>query len=92
MRDSTTGRTTFHQFFWPAWHLTVDGKDISTQPDSLGRATALLPSPSLHHWELRRSAAEEAGLFASSMTLLVLSVWGISTIVHPRSRSIGLLE
>ncbi len=34
---------TFHRFYWPYWHLFVNGNEIHSNPDSIGRATAILP-------------------------------------------------
>jgi hypothetical protein len=72
---------TFHRFVWPAWHLYANGNEIANQPDSIGRATALLPAG--HYtieWNLERMPLETAGLWISGISwtgILLLSGIGL---------------
>ena len=57
---------TFHRFYWPYWHLYVNGSEITSHPDSIGRAVAELPAG--HYaaiWRLERTPLERAGLWIS---------------------------
>ncbi len=59
---------TFHRFYWPFWHLYCNGKEISSRPDSIGRATALLPTGNYRmQWLLERTTIETAGLWVSTL-------------------------
>ncbi len=61
---------TFHRFQWPAWHLYANEREITSIPDSMGRATAILPAGSyIATWQLERSLLEQAGLWISGITL-----------------------
>lgn len=70
---------TFHRFQWPAWHLYANGRELATRPDSIGRATAILPEGhTMLHWQLERTPIETAGLWISGLTAGALLVaWGI---------------
>ncbi len=60
---------TFHRFYWPYWHLYANGKELHSRPDSIGRATAMLPAG--HYaatWQLQRTPLECAGLWISGLT------------------------
>jgi hypothetical protein len=60
---------TFHRFIWPGWHLYANGKEISSQPDSIGRVTATLPKG--HYtidWQLEYMPLETAGLWISGVS------------------------
>jgi uncharacterized membrane protein len=59
---------TFHRFYWPFWHLYANGVEINSRPDSIGRATAELPTG--HYtaiWRLERTPLERAGLWISGI-------------------------
>jgi hypothetical protein len=67
LRQSHT--VTFHRFYWPYWHLYGDGNEIPTRPDSIGRATAMLPAGQYAAtWELERTPLERDGLWISGIT------------------------
>jgi hypothetical protein len=77
----STRNTISHRFYWPAWHLYANAKEIKTHPDSIGRATALLPAG--HYtieWKLERLPLEMAGLWVSGISwtgILLLSGIGL---------------
>ena len=81
--------TTFHQFYWPAWHLYVGGMEIPTRPDSVGCAVATLRNVATHlHWELEQTPLERAGLWISGLTILgIASTLGIGLVRHGVLRS-----
>ncbi len=61
---------TFHRFYWPYWHLYANGKEITSNPDSIGRAMAVLPSGRYTAtWQLKRSPLERTGIWISALTL-----------------------
>ena len=71
---------TFHRFYWPFWHLYVNGNEIPSHPDSIGRATAILPAGTYTAtWQLERSPLEREGLWIS-----VFSAAGILILVSIR--------
>ena len=71
-----------HHLYWPAWHLYVNGKEITTRPDTIGRATATLPGG--HYtlqYELERTPLEVAGLWISGVSWIgILISSGISLV------------
>ena len=71
----------FHRFFWPAWHLYSNEREIATLPDSIGRATAVLPAGRYTlEWQLERTPLEVAGLWISGISwsgILVFSGIGL---------------
>ena len=69
----------FRQFFWPDWHLYVDGKEQPARPDSIGRAIAALPQGvSTLQWQWEQGQLECAGIWISCSTILLLVImWGI---------------
>ena len=71
---------TFHRFYWPFWHLYVNGVEIPSHPDSLGRAVATLPAGNYTAtWKLERTPLEQAGLWISGIAWSgVLLFYGIS--------------
>jgi hypothetical protein len=67
----TPHTVTFHRFYWPFWHLYANGNEITSHPDSLGRATAMLPAgayPAV--WHLEHTPLERAGLWISGLTII----------------------
>ncbi len=78
MPDSTT----FHRFYWPAWHLFRDGTEIPSHPDSIGRAVATLPAGNYTAtWKLERAPLETAGLWISGISWAsVLIFFGIGLV------------
>ncbi|MDP4200298.1 MAG: hypothetical protein Q8922_10270 [Bacteroidota bacterium] len=61
-------QVTFHRFYWPAWHLTVNGHTVQSYPDGLGRATTTLEAG--HYsaiWHLEQSPLEWAGRWISEL-------------------------
>jgi hypothetical protein len=75
----TPHTVTFHRFYWPYWHLYVNGSEIISCPDSLGRATAILPSGEYAAtWQLERTPLEYAGLWISGIAWIgLILMWGI---------------
>jgi hypothetical protein len=73
---------TFHRFFWPFWHLDVNGAEINSRPDSIGRAIAILPAGHYTaNWQLKRTPLECAGLWISGIAWAgVLLFWGIGIV------------
>ncbi len=70
---------TFHRFEWPAWHLVAADREIATRPDSIGRATAVVPAGEYRmEWRLERSPMERAGLWTSFLgwTSLIVTRMG----------------
>jgi hypothetical protein len=66
-------KITFHQFYWPAWHLYVDDSEISTWPDNLGRAVAKLPNGNYRvHWKLERSRTEKTVIWISEFSIVIV--------------------
>ncbi len=67
--SSSAGLVTFHRFYWPAWHLYANGRELKTSPDSiLGLARAELPAGDYEMtWKLERTPLETAGLLISGM-------------------------
>jgi hypothetical protein len=68
---------TFHQFYWPFWHLSANGREIPSHPDSIGRAVATLPGG--HYtliWQLERTQLESAGLWISGFAWSGLFIFG----------------
>jgi hypothetical protein len=78
----TQKTVTFHQFYWPFWHLYANHREIPSHPDSIGRAVAVLPAG--HYtatWQLERTPLEYAGLWISGITWSgVLIFWGIGLV------------
>jgi hypothetical protein len=70
---------TFHRFFWPYWHLYVNGTEQQTWPDSIGRAATILPQGALAlQWRLEPSPLERAGVWVSGLTvLLIVAIGGV---------------
>ncbi len=59
---------TFHQFYWPAWHLYANGLEIDSHPDSIGRAVATLPAGQYTAtWRLEQTPLETAGSWVSGV-------------------------
>jgi hypothetical protein len=76
-------RIAYHRFYWPAWHLYVNGQELGNWPDSIGRATAYLPAGTYQaHWELERSPLELAGLWVSG--LAATGIIGIAVVWRMR--------
>ncbi len=75
----TVHSITFHRFYWPYWHLYVNGNEIPSRPDSIGRATAVLPAGRYSaDWQLERTPLETAGLWISGIAWSgVVIFWGI---------------
>jgi len=73
---------TFHRLYWPGFHLCARGQEIASQPDSIGRATAIFPAGKYTAtWELIRSPLETAGLWISGPAWIgVLIFWGIGLV------------
>lgn len=71
---------TFHRFYWPAWRLYTNGREILSRPDSLGRAVANFPAGQYRAvWQLERSPLEDAGIWISGIAWAGLAaVSGIS--------------
>ncbi len=60
---------TFHRFYWPYWHLYINGNEIPSRPDSIGRAIAILPAGNhTATWQLERSPLERDGLWVSGIS------------------------
>ncbi|GEM_PF-1533813 len=78
---------TFHRFYWPFWHLYVNGSEIPSRPDSLGRATATLPAGRYRAtWKLERTPLETAGLWISGFAWSGIIVYGGIGFVRNRVR------
>jgi hypothetical protein len=79
---NTAHVVSFHRFYWPYWHLYINGTEIPSQPDSSGRATAVLPAG--HYtadWRLERTPIETAGLWISGVAWSGVAIfWGIGLI------------
>ncbi len=75
-------QVTFHRFYWPFWHLYANGSEISSRPDSIGRATAVLPVGSYTAvWRLERTPLECWGIWISGIAWIgVLLFWGIGLV------------
>jgi len=73
---------TIHQFYWPAGHLYSDNIEITTRPDTLGRATTNLPAGDHKlRWQLERTSLERAGLWISAIAWIgMLASTGIGLI------------
>jgi hypothetical protein len=87
---SAPHRVTFHRFEWPAWKLFARDREVATQPDSIGRATALLPAGQYTaRWELRRAPIERAGVwtafFGWASLILAGAVYLVRRILPKRS-------
>jgi hypothetical protein len=68
----SNGNATFHQFYWPYWHLLDGSREIITRPDSIGRVvTSFDVSRDELHWVLEKSPLERAGLWVSGIA------WGV---------------
>jgi hypothetical protein len=68
MAFQTNHSLTFHRFYWPFWHLYANGREISSHPDSLGRAVAVLPAGNYTVvWRLERTPLEIAGRWISGV-------------------------
>ena len=85
-------RVTFHRLYWPAYHLIANGRRIASFPDSIGRATAVLPAGKYEvKWELVHTPLEIAGLWISGLAWGgVLLFWGIGFVrrrVRPGTNS-----
>ncbi|HEX5317448.1 MAG TPA: hypothetical protein VFX22_12435, partial [Candidatus Kapabacteria bacterium] len=70
------------RFYWPFWHLYENGREISSHPDSLGRAVAVLPARNYTAvWRLERTPLEIAGRWISGVAWCgVLIFWGIGLV------------
>ncbi|HET6402589.1 MAG TPA: hypothetical protein VFH95_14485 [Candidatus Kapabacteria bacterium] len=67
---SQAHRVVFHRLYWPYWKLEVNGKNIPSYPDSLGRAVAELPAGNYTAtWNLSVAPLEQAGRWISLATL-----------------------
>ncbi len=68
----------FHRFFWKGWHLYVHNNIMEDSPDSLGRATAVLPAGNyVAVWKLEPSNLERAGLIITGLSIVgVLAMVG----------------
>ncbi|MFI5201301.1 MAG: hypothetical protein ACHQNE_02825, partial [Candidatus Kapaibacterium sp.] len=62
------GIVTFHRFWWPGWHLYAGNSEITTWPDSSGRACAYGGSSQALHWRLEQKPLETAGLWISGLS------------------------
>jgi hypothetical protein len=73
---------TFHRFYWPYWHLYANGSEIPSHSDSIGRATALLPSGRyIAEWRLERTPLQRAGFWISGIAWAgVILFWGIGIV------------
>jgi hypothetical protein len=68
-------RATFHRFYWPAWHLYANGRELHIWPDSIGRAIADLPSGRYQAtWQLQRSWQEWAGYATSGIAMIIVVI------------------
>lgn len=67
---------TFQQWYWPYWQLRgPDGAQIPMQPDSIGRATAVLPAGvNVFTFELIETNAEKNGVLISIATAILMIV------------------
>jgi hypothetical protein len=78
---------TFHRFQWPAWHLYVNDRRINSIPDSMGRATAILPAGSyIATWQLERTPLEQGGLWISGITLVGMVAISVGAFFVGRKR------
>ncbi|MDP4200299.1 MAG: hypothetical protein Q8922_10265 [Bacteroidota bacterium] len=76
---------TFHQFYWPQWHLYMNDREIRSTFDSLGRAKVLLPAGHYQlSWQLQRSPLERAGIWVSSLTFLGVAIAAGGSLVQRR--------
>ncbi len=76
-------QVTFHQFYWPFWHLYAKAHMVPSHPDSIGRAVASLPPGHYSaEWRLEKSPIEKAGLWISSIAWAAVILAG----------AIGLLQ
>jgi hypothetical protein len=65
----------FHRFYWPNWHLYLNGHEQRTWPDSIGRATTIItPGVSTVEWRLEPSQLEHAGIWISATTMTIIAV------------------
>ncbi len=79
---------TFHRFYWPAWHLYVNGTAITTRPDSLGRAVASMPAGDyVATWRLEASPLERAGMGISEISFV--GIFAVGGVEFFRSRRRG---
>jgi hypothetical protein len=60
----------FHRFYWQQWKVRIDGGDVETMPDSVGRLVIRVPS-GRHEiaLELATSLSEKIGMWTSIVTL-----------------------
>jgi hypothetical protein len=89
MRSTTNAATlaTFHQFYWPYWHLYSGEHEIATRPDSMGRAVAQLPEGSnTLTWRLERTPLERVGLWVSGIAWGALLFLGAPMLLFQRVR------
>jgi len=73
-------RMTFHQFVWPEWKCILDGQETIPQTDSIGRMVILLkPGRYPILLQLVTSIAEQIGNWISSVSFVLLIVFGIKS-------------
>ncbi len=80
-------RILLHLFYWPQWHLRVNGTLIHGFPSPDGRYTAVLPSGSYEaRLTLDRHPSEIAGLEASGISLILLFGITLTLVIYQRRK------
>ena len=83
-----THAAVFHRFYWPHWHLYINGTEVPSHPDSLGRAVAIIPSGNYTAvWKLERTSVETAGLWISGLTAAGMFCVGFFQFRPPKRNS-----